>query len=148
MIAVFVYFMAQHGIGAPGCEAHSAIIFGLPDIWSHVLAELLLTSVPAEVLIALPAARGEPVTSPLTKTTLPPLAAATFGTLLMARGESKGVTAKVVPVIAAMTAPRRRTFDFILFLSGSPELHCPVVCCNLLTPHNGKTRKIISFWGN
>jgi hypothetical protein len=40
-------------------------------------------------------------------------------------------------------APRMMILVFILFLSGSTELHCPVVCCNWLTPRVGEPRKII-----
>lgn len=115
MAVVLVYFMAQHGIGTPGWEAYSATIFGLPGILLHVLAELPLTFVPAEVLIALPITRGEPVTGALTDTTLASLVAATFGALPRARGESSEVAAKVVNVNAVMTAPRRRIFFIFYF---------------------------------
>src|ERR1035438_3502100 len=68
--------------------------------------------------------------------------------LSLARGESNGSAAKDVNANAVTTAPRMMILVFILFLSYSTELHCPVVCCNWLTPCVGAPRKIIFHKNN
>jgi len=142
----------QQGIAAPGCEAHSAIIFGLPAILLQVMAEFAPLFDPATVTIRLAKARG--VSEVLW------LAARRFGsfattaicliTLPWARGERRASLALTLAVIAAKAAAPRtvsRIRVFIFFLSGSTELHCAVVLLQLTYPSQRKIPQKI-FRGN